>query len=172
MTRSTWQLDPDRFFDPDPVHDVNAQYDLARMYYMRGTNDDKAAAAEWLRCAAQGGHHEATEVLKEKASTRGGRDPEAAYQIALGYPVTKEYDVHRATVLFRACQKNHHKALTELKKAAEAGWPYAIKSLGNCYARGIMVEKDLEKAITLLETAAKKDVPGAQRDLNLAKSEI
>lgn len=126
----------------------SATASLAHIYLQGlGVEPDTAMALPLLRSAAQRG-------LSEPANTLAGivvpqllqMPPEAAYEAAM--PYYHEYILPVAVPVIRY--------------AADASVPQAVATLAQCYAQGLGVEYDYNKAIALYARAAAMGSPHAQ----------
>lgn len=118
--------------------DAEAQYWLALAYqYGRGIERNAEQAFSWLESAAQQGHVKATYLLG-------------------GY-------LHEGF----GCRDDKNKALSLLKKAAQKGHHEAKCKLGIWYKNGHepVLEKNLNKAVSLFYSAAKAGSPFAHYEL-------
>ena len=112
-----------------------AQYCLARCYYVGVGTDKRVKAFEWLKKAAENGH--------DKAQIQLG----VCYQFGHGV------------------RKNEKKAFEWYEKAAKQELPIAMNNLATCYRDGIGTEQDLKKAIDGYRAASIKGNGNAMYNL-------
>ena len=152
---------------------AESQVELGTIYYLRDQKGDRAAGAEWFSNAAKNGNLRA-DMLLRKYAQKPFLEKNAQYNLAMTYPLTVEYDEPRADLLFSACESRHPKAFAELKKAADAEppSPHSLSRMGDCYARGVGVAKNLERAIEYYTLAAELGVSKAQKRLDAVQVKI
>ena len=123
---------------------AEAQFELAELYMQSENEDEITLAEEWALKAAALGH------------------VEAMYWLGEGYAFyakeLREEDPSEAETYFGHA---HH----WLKQAAELKHPSAILELAGFYRRGDVIEKDVEKSISLVKQAAEWGEVQAMRDL-------
>ena len=124
--------------------DAEAQFELAELYMQSEHDDDIILAEEWALKAADGGL------------------VEAMYWLGEGYTV---YAKELAEEDPAESKAHFELAYYWLSKANMKQHPAATLELANFYRRGDVIEKDVEKSISLVKQAAEWGEYQAMRDL-------
>ena len=133
---------------------VPAQVDLAFLYFNGNevVMKDRVAARHWFKAAAEAGSVPAQCMLGDfhRDGVGGARqDPREAFKWYLrsaGQPdrcaPKAQYELYASYASGRGVEKDMAKAMSWLRRSADAGNPQAQRTLGRAYAQGQGVERD------------------------------
>ena len=152
--------------------DIEAQF-LVYQAYDEGSGVDKneTIAHEWLKKAADNGHVIAQALMGFEEITNGNSAVGVEYweKASAGGHLKATNDLAE---LYRdgamGVPMNKPRALELFKKAADAGYPEAMGSLGVCYATGDCVAQDDREAFRWFTLAAEKGEQFAQKNLGVS----
>ncbi len=129
---------------------------------------DKQKAFYWLTKAAETGDIRAIDQLISIYSSNGDKENVSRWKTEKSYAKIKLAQAGDVSAMFEAYRmyisgkggvyKSIPKALYWLIRASDNGHIQAMETLASMYIRGKFVEKDFNKAISLLEKLAKTDV--------------
>lgn len=129
------------------VGDVNAQYELGKIYYKHKKNNQEAV--KWFRMAAKQGHKESQEFLDsgviptfEALLKRADHDADAMYQVGMAFYNGMHY-----------VEKDKEQALKWLKKAIDKGSIRAACEIFTFNCSILDVINELKEAVITLQIA-------------------
>ena len=150
---------------------ADAQYYLGLSYYNgKGVAQDYAAAASWLRKAAEQGHELAKNTLETMVlSTDEPVEKDLMAQAANMFTAAGSGDANSQYILGLAFidQSQYGIGAAWLTKAAEQGHAEAQYFLGCLYLNGQGVELDSEKGVSWIAKSAAQGYAEAQSDLGV-----
>lgn len=152
--------------------DAEAQYLIYQAYNEgEGVEEDRTIAREWLKKAADNGHVTAQALMGFDEIIRGNAAVGVEYweKASAGGHLKAMHDLAE---LYRDgdCDvpMNKPRAIELFRKAADAGYPEAMGSLGICYATGDGVAQDDYEAFRWFQLAAEKGEQYAQKNLGVS----
>lgn len=151
--------------------DAEAQF-LVYQAYDEGAGVDKneTIAHEWLKKAADNGHATAQAIIGFQEIIKGNSEVGVEYweKASTGGNLKAMNDLaelyHDGSM---GVPMNKPRALELFKKAADAGYPEAMVSLGVCYSKGDGVAQDDYEAFRWFTLAAEKGEQFAQKNLGI-----
>jgi hypothetical protein len=153
---------------------INAQYNLAMMYYRGiGVKQNKVLAFIWFKTSADAGHKLAQNKLGymyEKGEVEGIKSEKKAMK-EYKKSALQNYDIAQLNLGMKynsnIKKESLKKAIFWYKKAIENNNTGAMNNLANMYYAGQAIKKDYKKAFNLYLKAAKLEDKIAQFNLSM-----